>query len=221
MTIGMSGPLRRACRVGAMLAIEGPMPMAWHLRGRCQLGGAIISRCWKSRLPATRHPRVSVERKERGVLPTDRAFVWRPGFPALTPHRRAGSCLTDPDHHSSGCNGTNRCMPCTTASGGSIATGLRPAPLWTGVAAVSQTRGWAGIAPTLVKRRTGSLANPRPPGSIDTAGMHTSNYGSPRASVSISALRRPRLPPSPRRLDAHSRAPSLLGAQRPTICAMC
>jgi hypothetical protein len=29
-------------------------------------------------------------------LPTDRSFVWRLGFPALTPHRRAGSCLTDP-----------------------------------------------------------------------------------------------------------------------------
>ena len=29
-------------------------------------------------------------------MPTDRSFVWRLGFPALTPHRRAGSCLTDP-----------------------------------------------------------------------------------------------------------------------------
>src|SRR5436853_5866207 len=76
---------------------------------------------------------VSVRIKERGVLPTDRSFVWRLGFPALTPHRRAGSCLTDPDHHSSGCNGTTRCLPCATTSGGSIATGLRPAPLWTGV----------------------------------------------------------------------------------------
>ena len=189
--------------------------MAWHLRGRCQLGGAIIRvaiiRVWKSRLPATRHPRVSVERKERGVLPTDRSFVWRPGFPALTPHRRAGSCLTDPDHHSSGCNGTTRCMPCTTASGGSIATGLRPAPLWTGVGAVSQSADGRGLRRPWLNGDRSSLANPRPPGSIDTAGMHTSNYSSPRASVTISALRGPGLPPSPRRLDAHSCAPTLLG----------
>ena len=35
---------------------------------------------------------------------------------------------------------------------------------------------------------TCSLANPRPPGSIDTASMHASDYSSPRASVTISAL---------------------------------
>src|SRR5256885_799985 len=92
------------------------MPTAWHLRGRCQLGVAAIQ-WWKRLWPGTCSLRVSVTRKERGVLPTDRAFVWRLGFPALTPHRRAGSCLTDPDHHSSGCNGTTRCLPCTTTSG--------------------------------------------------------------------------------------------------------
>ena len=55
------------------------------------------ARKWKRRWPGTCAAGVSCgERKERGVLPTDRSFVWRRGFPALTPHRRAESCLTDP-----------------------------------------------------------------------------------------------------------------------------
>jgi len=144
-------------------------------------------------------------------LPTDRSFVWRLGFPALTPHRRAGSCLTDPDHHSSGCNGTTRCLPCTTASGGSIATRLRPAPLWTGVTQVSHTLRQAGIAPTLVKRRHMQPCQ-SPPARIGQYCRHVCK----RLQLATRERddfrpRDPGLPLSPRRLDAHSCAPPLLG----------
>jgi hypothetical protein len=89
--MGVNGQRPPGCGLRTSSGVRGQIatvpiaqtPMAWHLRGRCQWEG----------------------KKERGVLPTDRSFVWRPGFPALTPHRRAGSCLTDPDHHSSGARG--------------------------------------------------------------------------------------------------------------------
>ena len=88
-------------------------------------------------------------------MPTDRAFVWRLGFPALTPRRRAGSCLTD---------------PITIAPGARVRTVAHLArppadrshrvcdqlPFKTGVPTISHGCGWAGIVPRLVS------AFPRP-----------------------------------------------------------
>src|SRR6267378_6715579 len=60
------------------------------------------------------------------------------------------------DHHSSGRTDFNRDAPCATASGGSIATRLRPTPFGTGVRPVLHAARQAGIVPTLVSETLSS-----------------------------------------------------------------